>query len=256
MRIEHLYRYPVKGFSAEALDDVVLRPGECLPDDRRFALSQGDSAFDPAAPAWVPKYHFACLMKNARLAKLHVAFDPRAHLLAIRHPDGPTLAAATDTAAGRAEIADYLTRFLGDEARGTPSFVEVPGHNFTDVATKAVSIIGLSSLHALEEAAGRRLDPLRFRANVYVSGGPPWWEFGLVGQDILLGGARLRVFKKTIRCPATEVDPITAERDANPPAWLRAHFGHAYLGVYAEVLGGGRIAMGDALEPVEPDLLR
>ena len=37
-------------------------PGECLPHDRRFALAQGDAPFDPAAPAWVQKRHFGCLM--------------------------------------------------------------------------------------------------------------------------------------------------------------------------------------------------
>lgn len=251
MRVEHIYRYPVKGLTAEALEEVSLSPGQCLPHDRRFALAQGDAPLDPAAPAWLPKFHFGCLMKNARLAMLHSAFDPRTGVLAIRPPEGPPLAASTRTPEGRAEIAGFLAAFLGPEARGTPSFVEAPGHNFTDVAKKAVSIIGLSSLHALEAAAGQPLDPLRFRANIYVSGSHPWAEFDLIGQEILLGGARLRVFKRIVRCAATEVNPETATRDADPPRWLRQHFGHADLGVYAEVLEGGRVAVGDALEPTE-----
>ena len=57
MRVEHLYRYPVKGLTAEALEDVTLSPGQCLPHDRRFALAQGDAPLDPAAPAWLPKFH-------------------------------------------------------------------------------------------------------------------------------------------------------------------------------------------------------
>lgn len=255
MRVEHLYRYPVKGLTAEALEDVTLSPGQCLPHDRRFALAQGDAPLDPAAPAWLPKFHFGCLMKNARLALLHSAFDPRTGQLAIRPPDGPSLLGDTRTEAGRAEIAAFLTRFLGAEARGTPRFVEGQGHNFTDNPAKAVSIIGLSSLQALEAAAGQPLDPLRFRANVYVSGGLPWAEFSLVGQEIQLGSARLRVFKRIVRCAATEVNPETAARDANPPRDLRARFGHADLGVYAEVLEGGRVAVGDALEPLEGEAL-
>ncbi|MFC7477871.1 MOSC domain-containing protein [Dankookia sp. GCM10030260] len=255
MRVEHIYRYPVKGLTAEALEEVLLSPGECLPHDRRFALAQGDSAFDPAAPAWVQKRHFGCLMANARLALLHSAFDPQTGILAIRPPDAPPLLASTRTEAGRVEIGAFLAGFLGEEARGTPRFVEAPGHNFTDVAAKCVSIIGLSSLHALEQRAGVTLDPLRFRANIYVSGSTPWAEFDLLGQEVLLGGARLRVFKRIVRCPATEVNPDTAERDAAPPKWLREHFGHADLGVYAEVLEGGRIAVGDALEPTQGDLL-
>ncbi len=255
MRVEHIYRYPVKGLTAEALEDVRLTPGQCLPHDRRFALAQGDSPFDLAAPGWMPKRHFGCLAVNARLALLHSAFDPRTGQLAIRPPEGPPLVADTRTEAGRAVLGEYLTRFLGAEARGTPRFVEAPGHNFTDVSAKCVSIIGLASLHALEQAVETRLDPLRFRANVYVSGGRPWSEFELIGQEIQLGGARLRVFKRIVRCPATEVNPDTAARDATPPQWLRQHFGHADLGVYAEVLEGGRLAVGDALEPLEGALL-
>jgi uncharacterized protein YcbX len=255
MRVEHIYRYPVKGLTAEAMEEVTLTPGQCLPHDRRFALAQGDAPFDAAAPGWLPKFHFGCLMKNARLALLHSAFDPRTGQLAIRPPDGPPLLADTRTEEGRGQIAAFLARFLGEEARGTPRFIEAPGHNFTDVSKKAVSIIGLSSLHALEAAAGERLDPLRFRANLYVSGGQPWAEFGLLGQEILLGGARLRVFKRIVRCAATEVNPESAARDADPPRRLREHFGHADLGVYAEVLEGGRVAVGDALEPTQAELL-
>ena len=59
------------------------------------------------------------------------------------------------------------------------------------------------------------------------------------------GGGALR---RTRRCAATEVNPATAERDAKPPKWLLEHYGHADLGIYAEVLEGGRVAVGDALE--------
>ena len=255
MRVERIYRYPVKGLSAEALEQVSLTEGQCLPHDRRFALAQGDAPFDAAAPAWLQKRHFGCLMANARLAALHTAFDARSGMLSIRPPQGAPLMEDTGTEAGRTAIAAFLTAFLAEEARGAPRFLEAPGHNFTDVARKAVSIIGLSSLHALEAAAGLALDPLRFRANVYVSGGAPWAEFDLLGQEIQLGGARLRVFKRIVRCPATEVNPETAERDAKPPQWLRQHFGHMDLGVYAEVIEGGRVAVGDALEPLQGDLL-
>jgi hypothetical protein len=255
MRVEHIYRYPVKGLTAEALEEVTLREGECLPHDRRFALAQGDAPFDTAAPTWLQKRHFGCLMANARLALLHTAFDPRSGQLLIRPPEGAPVLGDTRSEEGRVAIAAWLATFMGEEARGVPRFVEAPGHNFTDVAAKCISIISLASLAALEEAAGMRLDPLRFRANVYVSGGVPWADFGLLGQEIQLGGARLRVFKRIVRCPATEVNPETAERDAKPPKVLREAFGHADLGVYAEVIEGGRLAVGDALEPLQGELL-
>jgi len=252
MRVEHIYRYPIKGFSAEAMEEVTLTPGQCLPHDREFALAQADSGFDPAAPVWMRKTNFACLMANARIAKLHTAYDSQTGQLAIRPPDGPALIADILSEAGRAQVEEYLTQFLGEEARGRLSFVEAPGYNFTDIPEKSVSIISLASLAALERAAGMRLDPIRFRANIYVSGGKEWGDFDLMGQEIQLGQVRLRVWKRIVRCPATEVNPDTAERDAKPPRTLREHFGHADLGVQAEVLEGGRVCVGDQLQALAP----
>ena len=257
MRVEQLFRYPVKGLTAESLEEVFLAPGETIPHDRRFALAQGDSPFDEAAPRFLPKVNFACMMKNARVVLVRAAFDPHDGTLSLAAEGHPPLSAATATAEGKAALGDWLIRFLGEEARhgeapdGTPRpprFTEAPGHAFTDQVRKGVSLINLASLHALEAAVGRRLDPLRFRANIYFTGLPAWAEFDWVGREVLLGGARLSVFKRTVRCPATRVDLATGERDLDVPKLLREHFGHADLGVHATVLEGGRVAVGDALE--------
>lgn len=255
MRVERISRYPVKGLSPEVMEEVALSPGQGLPHDRRFAFAQGDSPFDPAAPVWLQKRHFACLMANARIAAIRSAFDPARHTLLLRAEGMDRLEAAINTPEGRDAAAAWMTAYLGPEARGALRFAEAPGHAFTDIATKAVSIIGLASVQDLGARFGMALDPLRFRANILFSGAAPFAEFDWMGREILLGGARLRVFKRTQRCAATEVNPATAERDAKPPKWLREAFGHADLGIYAEVISGGRIAVGDALGPVQADLL-
>jgi uncharacterized protein YcbX len=252
MRIERIYRFPVKGLSAESLDDTTLAPGETLPHDRRFALAQGDAPFDVAAPRFLPKQNFGCLMANARLALVHSAFDAKRCVLRLSAPGVDPIETEVGTPAGKAAAAAWLTRVLGPEARGEPRFVEAPGHAFTDQVKKGVSMINLASVAAVERAIGRPLDPLRFRANIYFSGLPAWAEFDWVGQEILAGGARLAVFKRTVRCPATEVDPETGERDIPLPRLLREHFGHADLGVHATVAEGGRIAVGDAIEALSP----
>jgi uncharacterized protein YcbX len=255
MRVERISRFPVKGLAAELMDEVTLTEGEGLPHDRRFALAQGDSPFDPAAPTWLQKRHFACLMANASVAAIRSAYDPVTGMILLHAPGLPPAGFDLATSAGRDGLAAWMTRFLGPEARGAMRFAEAPGHAFTDIAAKAVSIIGLNSVAALAEKAGMALDPLRFRANIHVSGAAPFAEFGWVGREILMGGARLRVFKRIQRCAATEVNPETAERDARPQQWLRDHYGHADMGVYAAVIEGGRVALGDALEPVQADLL-
>lgn len=259
MRVERIYRYPVKGLTAESLEEVTLAAGETLPHDRRFALVQGDAPFDVAAPRFLPKQNFACMMKNAKVVLVRAAYDPHDGTLSLAAEGHAPVVAPTGTATGRDTLGRWLTAFLGEEARvGTaadgsprlPWFTEAPGHAFTDQVKKGVSILNLATLAAVEEALGRRLDPLRFRANFTVSGIAPWAEFDWVGREVLLGGARLSVFKRTVRCPATQVNLETGERDLDVPALLLQHFGHKDLGIHATVAEGGRVAVGDALEPV------
>lgn len=248
MRVERITRYPVKGLSPEQMEEVELSPGAGIPLDRRFAFAQGDSPFDPADPKWLPKRNFACLAVNAKAAAIRSAYEARTHTLSL-HAEGhaPLLADLSDPA-GRAAAASWVTAFLGEEARGALRLSEVPGHAFTDIPDKAVSLIGLASVAELGAQAGMELDPLRFRGNILFSGAAPFAELDWVGREVLLGGARLKVFRRTKRCAATEVNPATAERDAKPPRWLMERYGHADLGIYATVLDGGRVAVGDALE--------
>ncbi len=191
MRIEHLYRYPVKGLSAEALEAIGIEEGECIPWDRAFALAQGDAAFDPAAPHWLPKSNFMCQMKNARIAALRAGFQPASGTLTIRAPDGAEIAENALTEAGRARIGAFLTGFLDGEARGAPRFHHIPGHSFCDQRTKVVSLISLGSLAEFEARIGARRHKRRFRANIYYSGAPPWAELGWIGRELQVGRTRL-----------------------------------------------------------------
>jgi uncharacterized protein YcbX len=252
MRIEYLYRFPVKGLTAEAMEVAEVEAGDAIPWDRAFALAQGDAPFDPARPEFLPKQNFMCLMRNARIARLRATFEPRTGMLSILAPKdremgGDGISENALTAAGRERIAAFLTGFLGEEARGTPRFYHVPGHAFCDQRTKVVSLINLASLRDYEAKVGARRHRRRFRANVWFTGAPAWSEFDWVGREIQLGGAVLRVVKRIVRCRATEVNPETGERDINPLAELRQFYGHTDLGIHAEVTEGGRFAVGDAV---------
>jgi uncharacterized protein YcbX len=249
VRIEHLYRYPVKGLTAEAIEATEVEQGGALPWDRAFALAQGDAPFDPANPAWLPKFHFMCLMKNARAAALRAAFDPRRGILTVMAPTAVTAEHVLQPA-GRARMAAFLTAYLGEEARGAPQFHYIPGHVFCDQRRPVVSLLNLASLADLEAKVGVPRHWMRFRANIYFTG-PPWREFEWIGRDLQVGSVRLRVVKRTVRCPATQVNPETGGRDADPMTELITHFGHKHLGVHAEVLEGGRLATGDAIELLE-----
>ncbi len=93
----------------------------------------------------------------------------------------------------------------------------------------------------------RPVHPLRFRANLYVSGWPAWHEFDLFDQIITIGETRLKVVKRIVRCAAVNVDPESAARDLDIPHTLMRRLGHADCGIYAEVIAGSSIAVGDTM---------
>ena len=70
-----------------------------------------------------------------------------------------------------------------------------------------------------------------------------------------IGGTRLKVVKRIVRCAAVNVDPDTAVRDLAIPQALQRRLGHGDCGIYAEVTTGGTIAVGDAIMAEQPVLL-
>jgi uncharacterized protein YcbX len=103
-------------------------------------------------------------------------------------------------------------------------------------------------VRALGWAIGADVDPLRFRANIYVDGLAPWAEDDWpVGKTLQLGEAQLTLFKPIVRCIATHVNLETGERDIDTVGMLRQHFGRDTLGSYFSVSRGGQIKQGDEL---------
>jgi uncharacterized protein YcbX len=91
------------------------------------------------------------------------------------------------------------------------------------------------------------VDPLRFRANIYLDGMAPWAEVDWMGKEFGLGPVRVQAFARTQRCEATNVDPDTGARDMAIPAALTRTWGHQDFGIYARVVVGGVIAAGAAV---------
>ncbi len=253
--IAGLYRYPVKGLSPEPLQQVALAIGQTFPADRRYAIENGPSGFDPAAPVWRPKTSYLMLMRNERLAGYRTLFDDRSNILTIRK-DGEVVAAADlKLAAGRSTIEQFVATHFTDDLKGPPKVLSGGGHSFSDDVRKLVSIINLSSVAAIETMVDAAVHPLRFRANLYLKGWPAWHEFDLVGESFAIGDVRLKVVKTITRCAAINVDPDTAARDLEIPSALSRRLGRNECGIFAEVVAGGTIGVGDAVTVEQPELL-
>src|SRR5439155_1929487 len=203
-KIHAVYRYPIKGLSPESLACTRLAVEETLPADRLYAIENGPSGFDPAAPRHQPKQRYLMLMRNERLARLRTRFHDTSHTLVIETEGREAARGNLRTSDGRAEIERFFVVFCADELRGAPKVLHTPGFSFSDVARKVVSIINLASLAAIEDVLGVPVHPPRFRANLYVTGWPTWREFDLLGQDLSIGpSARLKIVKRIVRCAAT-----------------------------------------------------
>ena len=249
-RVESLYRYPVKGLTPEPLQRVELLPGATMPFDRAFAIENGPGRFDPENPRHLPKISFLMLMRDERLASLEARFEDATQTLTIRRDGKQVARGQLTTPLGRQMIEQFLAAYMKASLRGAPKIVQAPGHSFSDVSAKCLHIVNLASLRDLERVAGRTIHPLRFRANVYIDGLPAWEEFRWLDRDIRLGPLRLAVLDRTRRCDATNVDPVTAQRDMAVPALLQRSFGHSDFGIYAKVAEGGALSVGDAVDVV------
>lgn len=246
--LSEIFRYPVKGLTPHRLDEAALRVGETLANDRAYAIENGPSGFDPAAPQWFPKTKFLCWMAIPKVAQLATRFEDAGAQLTIEHPQHGRVSASLEDEAGRAEIEAYLSRFLGDAQNGPLRVLRAEGHSFSDVPIRVVSLINLASAGDLGREIGAPVDPIRFRGNLHLAGLDPWVEATWLDQTVAVGDAVLKIVKTTRRCLATHVDPARGERDLDIMGTIRRLRGDFDCGVYGEVIKAGTIRPGDRIE--------
>jgi uncharacterized protein YcbX len=245
--VSALYRYAVKGLSPEALPSVTLEAGGTMPFDRAYAIENGPGRFDSDNPRHLPKITFLMLMRDERLASLVTTFDDATETLTVARAGKRVARGQLSTPLGRKMVEQFFAAYMKSELRGPPKVVSAAGHSFSDVAMKCLHIVNLATVRDLERIAGRPIDPLRFRANVYVDGLAPWVERSWVGRGIALGGVRCTVVGETSRCEATNVDPKSGARDMAIPSLIQRTWGHTDFGIYAKIAAGGRLSVDDAV---------
>ncbi|CAN5130632.1 MOSC domain-containing protein [soil metagenome] len=240
-----LYRHPVKGFTPEGLAEVMLTAGSWFPGDRMWAVENGPSGFDPAAPEHISKMRFTVLARQEALARIVTRWDEPSNRMAAWLEDR-LVVVQMDDPDSRALFESALADFLGEEAQGPLRLIDAgPCHRFMDSHRGKVSVLNLASVRDLQARLGLTLDPLRFRANVWVEGWAPWIENDLSGAALMIGETVLLGDKPIVRCAATEVDPVTGVRDIEVVRALWDQYGHRLCGLYCSIQTGGRIVVGD-----------
>jgi uncharacterized protein len=243
--IAALFRHPIKGFTPQKVASAYLTSGAAFPGDRLFAVEDGPSGFDPQSPAWISKSRFTVLAKIAEVASARTHYDDASGELDASAPGAAPFEGSLADEAGRTAFAAWLSALLGEAASGPLRVVTGGRHRFLDHPAGHVSIINLASVRDFAERLGASVDPLRFRANLYVDGWPAWAENDWKGRELQLGQARATVFAPITRCSAPDVDPATARRDIEVTARLHEFYDHLLTGIYVQVSAGGEVKEGD-----------
>ena len=270
--VRALHRFAVKGLERDELPSVLLSANEGFPSDRLWALH-----FDDAKPVeageWLHKSNFLCVFTATELlAGFDTSFDDATATLRVwrrsAQQAGATregdelLAARLDEEEGRAAAATFFSDACG---RGCSVVTAGAAHQFGNTGSglkasgdlRTVHLVNENTVAALSEACGVALHSDRFRPNLIVGGAlPAWEEFRWVGREVKLGEATLRVISRTVRCEGINADARhgSFKADVDIPGLLDKHFPEhgPYLGVYCQVVEGGRVSVGDAVQgPVE-----
>ncbi len=248
--VARIWRHPVKSHGREELDRVLLRSGECVPWDRRWAVLHEAGGFDDTCPGWIPCVNFSRAAKAPLLQAITARSDIERHRVTFSHPMLEDLTVNPDDGRdARAFIRWVLPLNPRDRAR-PERLVRVPGRGMTDTDYPSVSLIGLATHREVSRKLGRAISPLRWRGNIVFDGLAPWEETGWIGRRLRAGQAELDVVEPIGRCLATASSVRTGIRDADTLGALEAGWGHRNMGIYARVTKTGELRQGDGIEPV------
>jgi uncharacterized protein YcbX len=261
-----LYRYPIKGFTPEPREELVVQADGRIAGDRVLAFRFADAAEpqDRDGYDYWPKSRGLSLMDFPSLARLHLAFDDATGVVRLSVGDELIAEEGLDED-GRRALEEVAATFLTDtsDARRLKGGGVLPlrlvgdgrTSRFQDRPRGYVSLHGAASVTAVDTAVPAPVDDRRFRSNVVVAGTEPWAELGWSGC-VRIGELLLEVEKPIGRCAAIMANPDTGERDARLLRILTSEFDQVEptLGILLLPADGqtGTIRVGDdvTLEPV------
>ncbi len=223
-RVVGVWRYPVKSMSAEELEDAELW-WHGLAGDRRWAFVRTDQQRN-GFPWLTIRERPTMVQYQPRLSDPK---DPEKADVRVLTPSGADLDVTDPTLA--AELGGDLQ--LIKQSRGV--FDTLP-----------ISLITTQTIAALGALVSADLDARRFRPNLLISTADkaPYLEDNWVGRALQIGTARMRVDKRDQRCVVVNVDPETTKRNSSILRAI-ATARSACLGVYAQTMVPGRVAVGD-----------
>ena len=242
--VDRIVRHPIKAIGREEIGSVTLGAGAVLPWDRVWAVVHEGAQI--TGGGWVPKQNFLRGVSAPPLMAISARFEVGSGRIALSHPLAGSIEGMPDDPDDAIALVDWL-RPLWPANRPSPARIVRADIAFTDVPDPFVAVLNTSSNRALGERVGAELSMHRWRGNFWIEGLAPWEEFDLIGRELRVGNAVLRVEERITRCKATCANPDTGIADIDTLGALEDSYGHQDFGVYARVVADGRVARGDGV---------
>jgi len=248
-RLAEIWQFPVKGLPGQRYDRVPATPGELLPDDRRFAVSNGHpSSHHKLADGWLSKRHFVQLLSEARLAGLLLSVDEANGLISLSDGSGLRSTAPLEDAG---PVMAELNALLPDRFEAPPRLCRLNDGGYTDTDAPWISLGGTASLADFGTVTQTPPDNRRFRLNLVIRTNTPFEELSWVGKTLRIGAVVLDIMAPVGRCAAINVDPRTAQRGDDYLQTMRHIYGHTNLGVFARVTNAGTLTCDEVVSVLD-----
>lgn len=236
-RVKEIWRYPVKSMAGERIDASKVG-WHGLAGDRRFAFVRtGNKTGLP----WLSARELPQLILYAAqfADPQNIEHSP----LLVKTPEGRTLPVDSQI------LVDEIRRAYGSAV----DLMQVWRGTYDSMS---LSLISLSTIHALSQQVGCALEVQRFRPNIVVETfeDQPYLEERWIGQLLVCGdhhnAAHIRANRKDLRCMVVNLDPQTAQQN---PAVLKAivQTRKNLLGMYGSTERPGIICVGDIIRVVK-----
>ena len=223
-KIGSLWRYPVKSILGEELP-ILFVDARGVSGDRMYAISTSEGKFGSGKD-------------TRRFRRIDGLFSMESKTVGVevllKFPDGAELPTHSD------QIDNKLSNFLGQKVTLTKE-VETP--HFDDGPIHILTTASLSLLGSILPAAG--IDPRRFRPNIVLD--TQYLDSDLIGKKIQCGDCTLEVTHNTERCRMITLEQGEIEHRPEILKSVSKRF-DLNFGVYARVLTGGPISVGDSVE--------
>ncbi len=194
-KVEDIYTFPVKGARGQRPEKLSINPKVGIVGDRRFGIKRTPRQGD----GWAEKIHFRVCMNT------------------------PAMAAQTPELSGGVPSPSWLKKVAGAIGEADVATIDteekfnlVDTDPFTHGPT--VSFLNIATVRALAAETGWKIEPERFRMNVWYDDGQPFTELGWANdfpgtREFAIGKLIFRIQDACERCQAIEANPATGQRD-------------------------------------------